>query len=104
MPSFNEDSVEDFVRCFEKVALARKWPQESWVIMVQSELKGRAQKCFNLLPENEGYAEMERLLLREYELRPESYILKFRKNRKLSDSETYVDYLRAKKLYLDKMA
>ena len=70
--------------------------------MVLSALKGRAQKCFNLLPENEGYAELKRLVLREYELRPEAYRLKFRKNRKLSDSETYVDYLRAKKLDLDK--
>ena len=85
-----------------KSALALKWPQESWVITVQSALKGRAQKCFNLLPESEGYAELKRLVLREYELRPESYRLKFRKNRKLSDSETYADYLRAKKLDLDK--
>ena len=97
MPSFNEDSVEEFFRCFEKVALALKWPEESWVIMLQSELKGRAQKCFSLLPEGESYSELKHLVLREYELRPESYRLKFRKNRKLSDSETYVDYLRAKK-------
>ena len=34
MPSFNEDSVEEFFRCFEKVALALKWPKESWVIVV----------------------------------------------------------------------
>ena len=102
MPSFNEDSVEECFRCFEKVALALKWPKESWVIMVQSALICRAQKCFNLLPEQEGYAEHKRLVLREYELRPESYRLKFRKNRKLSDSETYVDYSRAKKLDLDK--
>ena len=52
-----------------------KWPEESWVIMVQSALIGRAQKCFNLLPENEGYSELKRLVLREYELRPESYRL-----------------------------
>ena len=65
-------------------------------------LEGRAQKCFNLLPENKGYSEPKSPMLREYELRPESYRLKFRKNRKLSDSETYVDYLRAKKLDLDK--
>ena len=70
--------------------------------MVQSALNGRAQKCFNLVPENEGYAELKRLMLREYELRPESYILKFKKNRKLSYSETDVDHLRAKKLDLDK--
>ena len=31
----------------------------------QGALKGRAQKCFNLLPENEGYAELKRLVLRE---------------------------------------
>ena len=102
MPSFNEDSVEEFFRCFEKVALALKWSKELWIIMVQSALKGRAQKCLNLLPENEGHAELKRLVLREYELRPESNRLKFRKNRKLSDSETYVYYLRAKKLDLDK--
>ena len=31
MPSFNmfnEDSFEELFRCFEKVALALKWPQE----------------------------------------------------------------------------
>ena len=31
MPSFNmfnEDSFEELLRCFEKVALALKWPQE----------------------------------------------------------------------------
>ena len=103
MPSFDEDSVEEFFRCFEKVALALKWPKESWVIMVQSALKGRAQNFFNLLPESEGYSELKHLVLREYEFRPESYRLKFRKNRKLSDSETYVNYLRAKKLDLDKL-
>ena len=64
MPSFDEDSAEGFFRCFEKVALALKWPEESWVIMVQSALKGRAQKCFNLLPENEIYAKLKRLVLR----------------------------------------
>ena len=72
MPSFNEDSVEEFFRCFEKGALALKWPKESWVIMVQRALEGRAQKCFNLLPESEGYSELKHLVLREYELRPES--------------------------------
>ena len=87
MPLFNEDYVEEFFRCFEKVALALKWPKESWVIMVQRALKGRAQKCFNMLPENEGYAELKHLALREYKLRSESYRLKFRNNRKLSDSE-----------------
>ena len=61
MPSFNEDSVEEFFRCFEKVALALRWPKESWVIMVQSALKGRAQECFNLLPENEVYSELKHL-------------------------------------------
>ena len=70
--------------------------------MVQSALKDRAQKCFNLLPEGESYSELKHLVLREYELRPESYRLKCRKNRKLSDTETYVDYLRTKKLDLDK--
>ena len=100
LPLFNEGYVEQFFRCFEKVALALKWSEESWVIMVQKALKGRAQKCFNLSPE--GYSELKRLVLREYELIPESYRLKFWKNRKLSDSETYVDYLRVKKLDLDK--
>ena len=78
--------------------------QLAWekVIMVQSALKSRAQKCFNLLHENKGYAELKRLVLRKCELRPESYRLKFRKNRKLSDLETYVDYLRATKLDVDK--
>ena len=45
MPSFNEDSVEKFFRCFEKVALALKWPEESWVIMGKSVGLG----CLNLI-------------------------------------------------------
>ena len=72
MPSFNEDSVKEFFCCFEKAALALKWPKESWVIMVQSALKSRAQKHFNLLPKGESYSELKHLVLREYELRPES--------------------------------
>ena len=87
--------------CLTRLNLVLKWPKESWVIMVQSALKSCAQKCVNLLPEGESYSELKHLVLREYELRPESYRLKFRKNRKLSDSETYVDYLRTKKLDLD---
>ena len=43
--------------------------------MVQSALRGRAQKCVNLLHENEGYSELKHLVLRKYELRPESYRL-----------------------------
>ncbi|XP_051868917.1 calponin homology domain-containing protein DDB_G0272472 [Pristis pectinata] len=49
VPPFEEDQVDQYFQHFEKVAVSSNWPRKGWALMVQSVIKGKAQKslfCF----------------------------------------------------------
>ena len=46
VPPFQEKEVDKYFAHFEKVADSLNWPKESWVLLLQSVLVGKAQEIF----------------------------------------------------------
>ena len=53
VPAFQDDDIEKWFQVFEKAALSAKWPESSWVLLLQSRMKGKAQEAFAALPASE---------------------------------------------------
>ena len=49
MPPFQEKEVDKYFAHFEKVADSLNWPKESWVLLLQSVLVGKAQEIYGSL-------------------------------------------------------
>ena len=84
LSSFSEDQVDDFFSHFEKIALAEKWPKDSWVALVQTRFIGKARETYiSLSPEDSTcYDLVKAAVLKAYELVPEAYRNMFRKHQK----------------------
>ncbi|XP_072881824.1 uncharacterized protein [Hemitrygon akajei] len=86
VPPFEETDVDSYFLLFEKVAVNQKWPKEQWVALLQSVLKGKAQRAYAALSmeeeEAENYDKVKEAILRTYELVPEAYRQKFRNLKK----------------------
>ncbi|XP_059848926.1 E3 ubiquitin-protein ligase BRE1A-like [Hypanus sabinus] len=54
VPLFEETDVDSYFLLFEKVAVNQKWPKEQWVALLQSVLKGKAQRAYAALSLEEG--------------------------------------------------
>ena len=46
VPPFKEKEVDKYFAHFEKVADSLSWPKESWVLLLQSVLVGKAQEIY----------------------------------------------------------
>ena len=84
VPPFQEKEVDKYFAHFEKVADSLNWPKESWVLLLQSVLVGKAQEIYG-----------KEAILKAYELVPEAYRQKFRNYLKY-DSKTHVEFAREK--------
>ena len=49
VPPFQEKEVDKYFAHFEKVADSLNWPKESWVLLLQSVLVGKAQEIYGSL-------------------------------------------------------
>ena len=49
VPPFQEKEVDKYFAHFEKVADSLNWPTESWVLLLQSVLVGKAQEIYGSL-------------------------------------------------------
>ena len=49
VPSIQEKEVDKYFAHFEKVVDSLNWPKESWVILLQSVLVGKAQEIYGSL-------------------------------------------------------
>ena len=49
VPPFQEKEVDKHFAHFEKVADSLNWPKESWVLLLQSILVGKAQEIYGSL-------------------------------------------------------
>ena len=46
VPAFPDDDIKKCFQVFEKAALSDKWPESSWVLLLQSIImKGKAQEA-----------------------------------------------------------
>ena len=97
VPPFQEKEVDKYFAHFEKVADSLNWPKESWVLLLQSVLVGKAQEIYGSLSveQNSNYEHVKVAILKAYELVPEAYRQKFRNYLKY-DSKTHVEFAREK--------
>ena len=97
VPPFQEKEVDKYFAHFEKVADSLNWPKESWVLLLQSVLVGKAQEIYGSLSveQSSNYEHVQEAILKAYELVPEAYRQKFRNYLKY-DSKTHVEFAREK--------
>ena len=97
VPPFQEKEVDKYFAHFEKVADSLNWPKESWVLLLQSVLVGKAQEIYGSLSveQSSNYEHVKEAILKAYELIPEAYRQKFRNYLKY-DSKTHVEFAREK--------
>ncbi|XP_059844945.1 E3 ubiquitin-protein ligase BRE1A-like [Hypanus sabinus] len=104
VPLFEETDVDSYFLLFEKVAVNQKWPKEQWVALLQSVLKGKAQRAYAALSLEEGgaenYDEVKKVILRTYKLVPEADRQRFRNLRK-GWNQTYTELAHEKGVLLD---
>ena len=93
VPVFQDDDIEKWFQVFKKAALSAKWPESSWVWLLQSGMKGKAQEAFAALPASEigVFQEVRNTILLKYSLVPEAYRQKYRELKK-KDNETYAEF------------
>uniref|UniRef100_A0A8K9V3F6 Gypsy retrotransposon integrase-like protein 1 n=1 Tax=Oncorhynchus mykiss TaxID=8022 RepID=A0A8K9V3F6_ONCMY len=103
VPLFRESEVDSYFCVFERIAVALKWPEEVWCLLLQCKLTGKAQEVLSALPleDSLNYEVVKATVLRAYELVPEAYRQRFRSHRK-SSSKTYVEFARDKGNLFDK--
>ena len=96
VPPFQE-KVDKYFAHFEKVADSLNWPKESWVLLLQSVLVGKAQEIYGSLSveQSSNCEHVKEAILKAYELVPEAYRQKFRNYLKY-DSKTHVEFAREK--------
>ena len=97
VPPFQEKEVDKYFAHFEKVADNLNWPKESWVLLLQSVLVGKAQEIYGSLSveQSSNYEHVKEAILKAYGLVPEAYRQKFRNYLKY-DSKTHVEFAREK--------
>ena len=80
VPPFQEKEFDKYFAHFEKVADSLNWPKESWVLLLQSVLAGKAQEIYGSLSveQSSNYEHVKEAILKAYELVPEAYRQKFR--------------------------
>ena len=78
-----------------KVADSLSWLKESWVLLLQSVLVGKAQEIYGSVEQSSNYEHVKEAILKAYKLTPEAYRQKFRNYLKY-DSETHVEFAREK--------
>ena len=75
VPPFQEKEVDKYFAHFEKVADSLSWPKESWVLLLQSVLVGKAQGIYGSLSveQSSNYEHVKEAILKACELVPEAY-------------------------------
>jgi len=103
VPTFSEAEVDKYFLHFEKVAKSLKWPKESWTLLLQSSLVGKAREIYSALSIEEScqYDVVKATVLKVNELVPEAYRQKFRDSTK-RDNQTFVEFARSKEKLFDR--
>lgn len=103
VPPFRDNEVDSYFGAFERIAAALRRPKETWSLLIQCKLTGKAQEVSSALSVNDSldYDKLKNAVLKAYELVPEAYRQKFRLHSKGS-SQTFVEYAREKSMLFDK--
>ena len=103
VPPFQDADVDKYFLHFKKVASNLNWPEDYWVMLLQSVLIGKAREIYTQLSEEQAasYDTVKDLILKGYEIVPEAYRQKFKNCEKVS-SQTYVGSARSKEQLFDR--
>lgn len=103
VPVFRDTEVDSYFESFERVATALHWPRDSWAILLQCKLVGKAQEvCTSLSAEDSlNYDKLKSAILLAYELVPEAYRQRFR-GLKRGQGQSYRDFARKKSVLFDR--
>ena len=103
VPQFQEKEVDKYFLHFEKVATSLAWPKEVWMVLLQSVLTGKAREVYSALSMEQSaqYDRVKQVVLKAYELVPETYRQNFRKCRK-DDKQSYTEFAHAKEALFDR--
>ena len=103
VPPFQEREVDQYFLHFEKIATNCGWPKDSWTMLLQSVLVGKAREIYSQLSIelSANYDTVKELILNGYELVPETYRQKFR-NFEKTDHKTYVQFAQVKEQLFDR--
>ena len=103
VPPFQEREVDQYFLHFEKIATNCGWPKDSWTMLLQSVLVGKAREIYSQLSIelSANYDTVKELILNGYELVPEAYRQKFR-NFEKTDHKTYVQFAQVKEQLFDR--
>ncbi|KAK4295002.1 hypothetical protein Pmani_032405 [Petrolisthes manimaculis] len=82
LPPFEEEHVGKFFTLFEEIAHGMKWPIKKWTFMLQPVLIGRARTTYVSVTSDvrKDYRLLKQAILGAYQLRPEAYRQRFRKD------------------------
>ncbi|XP_066957798.1 uncharacterized protein [Macrobrachium rosenbergii] len=102
VPVFDERNVPEFFKAFERVATRLSWPTEMWTVLIQCRLVGKAIRVYNSLEEGvaRDYNKVKALVLKAYDLVPDTYRLKFRNFAK-HPALSFVEFARLKEEQFD---
>ncbi|CAI5682996.1 unnamed protein product [Oreochromis niloticus] len=103
VPVFRDTEVDSYFDSFERIATALHWPRDSWAILLQCKLAGKAQEvCSSLSAEDSlDYDKLKSAILLAYELVPEAYRQRFR-GLKRGQGQSYLDFAREKGVLFDR--
>lgn len=73
MDIFSEAEVNSYFNAFERLAIALKWPEEMWPLLLQCKIISKAQEVVSALPlaNSLNYDVVKEAIFRAYELVPE---------------------------------
>ena len=103
VPLFEEAEVDAFFLQFEKVAVQRNWPKETWSTLVQSSFRGRAREIYAAMSLDDAldYNKVKQSVLKGYEWVSEKYRVKFRTWSK-KDDVTYAEFARKQRMWFER--
>ena len=102
VPPFQEKEVDKYFLHYEKIATSLEWPRETWILLLQSVLTGKAHEVYSAMSveQSSRYDSVKSAILKAYELVPEAYRQQFRNSRK-EDSQTFTEFAREKEVQFD---
>ena len=88
---------------FEKIATSLEWPEDVWMLLLQSVLVGKAREVYSAMSieHSSQYNVVKKAILKAYELVQEANRQNFRSYKK-ADKQTYTEFAREKEALLDR--
>ena len=104
VPPFQEKEVDKYFLHFEKIATSLEWPQDVWMLLLQSVLVGKAHEVYSAMSIEQSlqYDLVKKAILKAYELVPEAYRQNFRNYKKV-EKQTYTEFARGERNFIRQM-